>query len=423
MKGQLAMSKKKQNVVMEPYELEEVFSSVEEKLLGNVSEELLSIWSDYMDIEKIDSNEIVISYHGEKPIDKVNKLYRETLWSYLNSTVGHRKKFKIVKRKIKKEKDISPKAKKTIKTAKLLVLSLIFAAIAFSLIVLTVGYINNRDFRETFYNVSSLKADNRIRVAVISDLHSVSYGKDNEKLVSRTGKLKPDLILLAGDIIDSDNPKLDSIIKMCEGFSEIAPAYYVYGNNETELVYDFPLKKEAIDKKLGFNDDTRDEKKLIEYKDTLFERLEKSGVKVLKNEIATLKAGTVDIDVFGILTSNPSAFYEYTEKSFAGYRYENTDRLKITLVHEPYIFEEFTESFWGDLLVCGHTHGGTIRVPVLGPLYTREGGLFPERSGDYVYGRYDVSGRPLIVSGGLENNNLLRLNNEPELVIIDINKF
>jgi predicted MPP superfamily phosphohydrolase len=74
-------------------------------------------------------------------------------------------------------------------------------------------------------------------------------------------------------------------------------------------------------------------------------------------------------------------------------------------------------------MICGHTHGGIVRVPILGPLFTKEEGLFPERSGKFVYGRYDVAGAPLIVSSGLENSNPLRINNEPELVVIDINKF
>ena len=44
-------------------------------------------------------------------------------------------------------------------------------------------------------------------------------------------------------------------------------------------------------------------------------------------------------------------------------------------------------------------------------------------SGSFVYGRYDASGSPLIISSGLENSNVLRINNQPELVVIDINKF
>ena len=110
----------------------------------------------------------------------------------------------------------------------------------------------------------------------------------------------------------------------------------------------------------------------------------------------------------GVLTSNPSSFWSYADKSFSDFIYSDSTNLKILLVHEPFIFQEFSPDTWGDILFCGHTHGGVIRVPVLGPLYTHKGGLFPERSGNYVYGRYRVLGSQLIVSGGIENKNLLR---------------
>ena len=129
------------------------------------------------------------------------------------------------------------------------------------------------------------------------------------------------------------------------------------------------------------------------------------------------------VDVYGVLTSNPSSFWSYSGKAFADYINENTGNLKITAVHEPFIFEAFKPDFWGDLMLCGHTHGGVVRVPVLGPLFTHEGGLFPERSDGLVYGRYNISGGALIVSAGLENSNVLRINNQPELVVVDINKF
>ena len=99
------------------------------------------------------------------------------------------------------------------------------------------------------------------------------------------------------------------------------------------------------------------------------------------------------------------------------------NNLKITAIHEPLVFEMYTPDTWGDLLLAGHTHGGIAKIPVLGPAYTHDGGVLPGRSGHYVYGRYDVQGRPLIVSSGLENNTLYRINNQPEIVIVDINKF
>ena len=291
------------------------------------------------------------------------------------------------------------------------------------MIVIMFSYIGNRSFRETFYNTSSIKVDSSVRVIQISDMHGTSYGRDNQKLLNRVALLDPDMIICTGDIVDSAPEDVDYAVNLAQKLSEIAPSYYIYGNNEAESIYDFKLNKEELDRKFGFDDSNRDETALLKIQDNFEEKLEAAGMKVLKNEKDTIDVKSMTVDVYGVLTSNPSSFWSYTEKSFADYIYENPDNIKITAVHEPFIFEEFQPEFWGDLMVCGHTHGGVMRVPVLGPLFTTEGGLFPERGGDYVYGRYDVAGRPLIVSGGLENSNILRINNQPELVVIDINKF
>lgn len=313
--------------------------------------------------------------------------------------------------------------KKNIKVAKLFFISMAFAAVTLAVAVIACNYIGNRNFRESFYNVSSLKADNKIRIIQISDLHSCTYGRDNKKLINRVTKLNPDLILYTGDCIDSGKKSTEDVVSLCSALSKVAPSYYIYGNNEVEKYYDVALNQKELDEKFGFNDENRDAQKLLEITDSFEKKLEKGGVTVLKNETATLTVGSTNIDIYGVLTSNPSSFWTYTGNTFNEYIYENTNNLKITAIHEPFIFEEFEFDFWGDVIACGHTHGGTIRVPVLGPLYTREGGLFPERKGYYIYGRYDVSGKPMVVSSGLENSNLLRINNQPELVVIDVNRF
>lgn len=87
------------------------------------------------------------------------------------------------------------------------------------------------------------------------------------------------------------------------------------------------------------------------------------------------------------------------------------------------MFEEYSPDSWGDLMLAGHNHGGTVKIPMIGPLYTHDGGFLPDRGGHFVSGRYEVQGRPLIISSGLENKNILRINNQPEIVIVDINKF
>jgi len=413
----------KKNVFSRNEDFEKLQIEIKEHLKNTVPEGIYDIWVDNFVFEKINSDVVVAGYYGDQPIKNFNKEYKKVVLDEISSFLGYTKEFKVYKRSGGSSILNSPEMQKNIKTVKFFLVSMFFAFIALFFALIICNYIGNRNFRESFFNVSSLKIDGNIRVIQISDLHSCAYGKGNQKLIDRVQKLEPDLILCTGDIIDSGKDKTEDTLNLCSEISKVAPSYYIYGNNEAEKVYDFPLNKDALDKKFGFNDNNRVPEKLLELSDSLEEMLEKTGIKVLKNEFETIKIDAVDVDVFGVLTSNPSSFWQYTGDRFSEYIYSNPNNLKITAIHEPFVFEKFEEDFWGDLMVCGHTHGGVMRVPVLGPLYTHEGGLFPERSGDFVYGRYDTAGKPLIVSSGLENKNIFRINNQPELVIIDINKF
>ena len=319
-----------------------------------------------------------------------------------------------------KGRTLTAKAKKSIRVLKLFLISLIFVSIAASIAIIGCNYIGNRNFTETFYSVSSLKVNNKIRIIQISDLHNSTFGKDNKKLIDRVQKLKPDLILYTGDMTDGVS---EVVTSLCKALAEIAPSYYIYGNNEVETYYDVPLEQEDLDEKFGFNNENRDPNKLLENTDELTQALEEVGVKVLKNAYDTVTLGETEVDVYGVLTSNPSAFWSYAGKSFSDYMYFGQNHLKITAIHEPVVFEVYEPESWGDLVLAGHNHGGLVKIPVIGPLYTLEGGLLPARKGHYVTGRYEVQGRPLIISAGLENKNIFRINNQPELVIVDINKF
>lgn len=386
-----------------------------------VTDELYDAWGDTFDIEIIDEKQVLVIYHGFQSIKKFKKECKENLLHSIYSILGYKKKIKISKNKSRKAP--GSKMKNNIKAIRLFVIGMIFVCFATAIIVVMCNYIGNRNFRETFYSTSSIKVDSRVRVIQLSDLHGSSYGNNNKKLLERIKALEPDIIICTGDMIDSDKDDEDDVVSLSGQLSKIAPSYYVYGNNEVESTYDFLLNEKELDKRFGFDANNRDEAALLQIEDSFEKRLESAGIKVLKNEKDTIKVKTMAVDIYGVLTSNPSSFWSYSGKAFADYMYENPDNLKITAIHEPFIFEEFSPEFWGDLMLSGHTHGGVVRVPMIGPLFTHEGGMFPERNGDFVYGRYNTAGNPLIVSAGLENSNIFRINNEPELVIIDINKF
>ena len=395
-------------------------------------------------VEKCADNEIIIGYCGSKSLKKFKKEYEETVTSHISFIAGYENKIKFKQRKAKKEKvektnfdeikfETEPLPKtETVKDVektkkygviKWFALSCVFIAIALVIALVVGNYVVNRNFKENFYNVSSLKVNNTLRILQISDLHSCEYGQDNAKLIDRVTKLKPDIIIYTGDCLDSGAGSTESITALCKELAKVAPSYYIYGNNEVERYYNSALTQVELDEKFGFNDETRDPEKLREITDDFEKELEASGVKVLKNEQDTVVVGTTKVDIYGVLTSNPSSFWSYAGDTYNRFLYENTENLKVMAIHEPFVFSEYETETWGDIAICGHTHGGIARIPMIGALYTHEGGFLPEREGDYVYGRYEVEGRPLIVSSGLVNSDLLRINNQPEIVIVDINKF
>ena len=69
-------------------------------------------------------------------------------------------------------------------------------------------------------------------IVQISDLHSKSFGKNNIKLLQKIKSLNPDIIVITGDLIDSNNTNIDVAMDLINGAINIAPIYYVSGNHE-----------------------------------------------------------------------------------------------------------------------------------------------------------------------------------------------
>ena len=47
------------------------------------------------------------------------------------------------------------------------------------------------------------------RIVQISDLHNAEFGKNNEKLLDLISETKPDIIVLTGDLVDSENTNIE----------------------------------------------------------------------------------------------------------------------------------------------------------------------------------------------------------------------
>ncbi len=405
--------------------MNETFSQISEKLGNLTSEQDRNLFDRTFTLQKHDKNVFVFGYDDKTACDAFLAENRNALFSAVGSVCGQlpELKFKqLPKSYASEKKDGKPKKANYKKGVKNIVASLICLVLALILGVISINFIANRKFKENFYSVSINKTKDNFRIIQLSDLHTSTYGEDNADLIDRITKLEPDIIILTGDCVDQD-ATADNTVSICTALAKIAPTYYIYGNNECQKAFSNAMTLESLDELTGQPGETKDSQKLYDLDNGLKKTLEATGVKVLFNESDLITIGSTDIRIFGTLTSNPSAFWPYAGTAFNSFLNENTDEIKIFACHEPLLLETLEDEKWGDLVLCGDTHGGVVRLPGIGALYTRDDGLFPEKRGAMVYGKYKLGSSQVIVSSGLENKNPLRIFNQPEIVIVDVNNY
>lgn len=272
----------------------------------------------------------------------------------------------------------------------LILLSLLAAA--------TLGLYSNIQYNMThytaeFYQVHSRKLTEDCRIVFLTDVHLREYGADNCDLVQDIRNLDPDLILLGGDLVTYGNSDYENMLSLCRQLTSIAPVCGVLGNHEDELY---------------FLDNDRD----------LVQRFTDTGITLLRNEEATYTINGNVISILGV-EGAPESFNDYGAKQFMDQEEQNTDYdFRICLAHVPTYFPDELENYSFELGLAGHTHGGIVRLPKIGPLYSVEEGFFPE----YAGGSYTLSnGATLVVSRGLgDSSRVPRINNVPELSVIDV---
>ena len=264
------------------------------------------------------------------------------------------------------------------------------------LIFLLYWYLDSCRFEVTEYIVFSDKIKESVKIAVLSDLHSHEFGKDNERLIREIERQRPDLILACGDMVNDTDLNVDSVVSLCEKLTLIAPVYYIYGNHEGNIEYANDGPKIPLDQYLW-----------------------EAGVTVCYYGEYQICLGSVQAVLFSV--SETDVEFESSEviqKDFE--TFENKAQFKIAVSHYPQIFYKSLYDGEFDLAIAGHFHGGQIIIPGVGGLYHKDTGFFPQ----YYGGCYSLNKGVLVVSRGLGNGTILpRINNTPELVMIKINEW
>ena len=232
------------------------------------------------------------------------------------------------------------------------------------------------------------------RIVLLADMHGVELGDDSIRLVEAIKEARPDIITIAGDLIDRHQPsrpverQLETAQTLVRQLVEIAPVYYVTGNHE----WDSGKARE------------------------LFVMLEESGVDVLRNRFRRITLGGDSIILAGV--DDPGGPADMIKpEDFIGNIFEREDvDFMVVLNHRNYSLSMMSR-LGVDLVLSGHAHGGMVRLPLtdglIGPSYE----LFPT----FTNGVYTERNTNMVVSRGLGNHfGWTRFLNNPQVVVVEL---
>ncbi len=234
----------------------------------------------------------------------------------------------------------------------------------------------------------------KIKIVHLSDLHRRSFGKCNIRLIKKIESLKPDIIIFSGDLITRDCTSIADTENFILMLVKIAPVYFAFGNHELDMKNLYPDKY----------------KKFISI-------LKKNGVHILDNCSESLTLHNRKINITGaslkysVYKKNNSYknLDRYSpEDIFKDLKTKDTDGINILIAHNPFFAETYSLRN-PDYTLCGHVHGGVVRLFNI-PLLSPERKFFPE----FSKGVFEIGNMKLLVSGGLGK---FRLFNPPEIPV------
>ncbi|GAA1390933.1 metallophosphoesterase [Luteococcus peritonei] len=220
-----------------------------------------------------------------------------------------------------------------------------------------------------------------LRMLQITDVHDMRPGPQRDGIVAQARELRPDLVALTGDLINSYTKDLSRIEPFVAELAALdIPLFYVPGNHE----WASGLLPQVV------------------------EMLERHGVVVLRNANQRFDGPWGSLDVVG--TDDYHTGVGNLEQALVGAR---PKAYHLVLTHSPEKLFDDLGRLDADLAVCGHTHGGQVRLPWLGALYTPGGGFLPRLD----KGLFRNGAATLYIDSGVGQSTPMRLGVQSQITL------
>jgi len=234
-----------------------------------------------------------------------------------------------------------------------------------------------------------------VRIGVLADIQATSIGPHERRAIDRLMAEEPDVILIPGDLYQGPVQEFEQHLP---GFRELLQRLHAPGGVWA----------------VSGNSD---------YKPGLQRMLQDTEVRLLDNELVRFRVGDRKIALLGMadwpsLSRQGWQFLPGIVERFA--TRPAGDEIRLLLAHRPGWVLALPEKSSIDLTVSGHTHGGQVALPLLGPPLVLS--ALPNSVG--AGGLHEVNGQRLYISRGLGMERLqaprIRFGVAPEVTLLTL---
>lgn len=180
-----------------------------------------------------------------------------------------------------------------------------------------------------------------VRIGVIADIQTIAIGDHEERAVRMLLEQDPDVVLIAGDLFQGSEPQYevarDRFRGLLSDMADVPGGAFVVGGD-------------------------------VDHTGTIDALIDGTGVRALRSEVEDLVIGDRTVRILGLpLKPDPAS-----DAALASFAAEPDDgAARIVLAHRPDWAQRFGDGPAGvDLVIAGHTHGGQVQLPLIGPLMT-----------------------------------------------------
>ncbi len=238
----------------------------------------------------------------------------------------------------------------------------------------------------------ALRSERSLRLLHLSDLHASKVVSLDfiESALELGLSLKPDLICLTGDFVTRQFGELERYARLLGRLSRAAPTFATFGNHDGGA---------WVGPRGGYASNRQ-----------VRELLAASGIALLHNSARAVAIAGESLRLVGV--GDFWADEIDARAAFAAAPAPSPTRT-ILLSHNP-DSKDLVRAYPWDLMLCGHTHGGQLSLPLVGEPFA------PVRDKRFVKGLHSWDGRWIHVTKGVGNVGGLRFNCRPEVSLLTL---